>query len=170
SRSSASRPPARSSRCGRTATPTPTGRCTSTPTAPFAKRSRPPGIPSPSSSWRCAPERDVRPLGPNLTAVALLLASACAPPFAMKRDAVNAQKQATRDVLDSGELSRRTKNLLYDQDLLTRYEKDPAGAIAALHADLVSGHLLPHYIVALAELAYHHAEHGGGSPYYLASA
>ena len=105
-----------------------------------------------------------------LAVAALLPASACAPPIAIKRDAVAAQRQATRNVLVTGDLSRRTKNLLYDRDLLARYDKDPAGVIASLHAALVAGNLLPQDLVALAEVSYHHAVHGGGSPYYLAAA
>ena len=101
---------------------------------------------------------------------ASLLASACGPPFAIRHDAVDAQRQAVRNVLVTDELSRRTTNLLYDHDLLARYEEDPPGTIAALHASLVAGQLLPRYVVALAEASYRYAEHGGGSSYYLAAA
>ncbi len=100
----------------------------------------------------------------------LALASGCAPPFSIKRDAIAAQRQAMRNVLVSGELSRKTKNLLYDRDLAGGYEHDRAAAVATLHADLVVGNLLPEHVVALAELSYDTAEHGGGSPYYLAAA
>ena len=74
------------------------------------------------------------------------------------------------NVLVTDDLSRRTKNVLYDRGLLDRYEEDPAGVLAALHADFLAGKLLPEQVVLLAEVSYHHAEHGGGSPYYLASA
>ena len=111
----------------------------------------------------------LRPTVGVLVAV-LALTSACAPPIAIKHDAVAAQEKATRDVLVSGDLSRRTHNLLFSTDLLERYKKDPAGALAALHEAFLAGKLLPRYVVGLAELSYDHAEHGGGSPYYLAAA
>jgi hypothetical protein len=105
-----------------------------------------------------------------LAAVGLSLAAACAPPFAARRNVLGAEKQATANVISTGEPSRRTRNVLYDRDLVGRYRKDPAGALADLHGDLVAGRLPPEAVGALAELAFHHARKGGGQPYYLASA
>ena len=79
-------------------------------------------------------------------------------------------RQLTSNVLSTGDLSRRTQNLLYDRDLVERYEDDPAGALAALHAAVVAGELGPDETAGVAELAFLHAENGGGSPYYLAAA
>ena len=105
-----------------------------------------------------------------LATVALSFAAACAPPFAAKRNVLGAEKQATATVISTGEPSRRTRNVLYDRDLVGRYRKDPVGALAELHADLVAGRLPPEAVGALAELCFHHARKGGGQPYYLASA
>ena len=105
-----------------------------------------------------------------LVAVALSLATACAPPFAVKRNVLGAQKDASASVITTGELSRRTRNVLYTHDLVERFKKDPEGALAELHRELVAGELPPRRITALAELAFYHARHGGGRPYYLASA
>jgi triacylglycerol esterase/lipase EstA (alpha/beta hydrolase family) len=89
----------------------------------------------------------------------------------MKRNVLGAQRQAATNVLTTGELSRRTRNVLYDHDLLARYARDPAGALAAFHGELVRNELRPESVVALAEVAFHHARYGrGGRPYYLASA
>ena len=100
----------------------------------------------------------------------LLLAAACAPPFAIKRNVLGAQRQAATNVLTTGELSRPTRNVLYAYDLVARYRDDPTGAIAVLHGELVADRLRPESVLTLSELAFHHARHGGGSPYYLASA
>jgi pimeloyl-ACP methyl ester carboxylesterase len=100
----------------------------------------------------------------------LIVAAGCGAPIVVKRDAVAAQRQAVSNVLVTGDLSRRTLNLLYNRDLLSQYKRDPAGVIASLHADYVAGNVLPPYVVALAELSYRHATHGGGGPYYLAAA
>ena len=88
---------------------------------------------------------------------ALSLATACGAPFAIKRNVLGAQRQAASNVLTTGELSRRTRNVLYQQDLITKYDDDPAGAIAELHAALVRNQLQPDAVVALAETAFYHA-------------
>jgi len=102
---------------------------------------------------------------------ALSVLTACAPPFAMKRNVLGAQRQAAANVLVTGEISRRTRNVLYEHDLVARYADDPVGALAELHGELVRNELRPESIMALAEVAFHHARYGGGGrPYYLASA
>jgi pimeloyl-ACP methyl ester carboxylesterase len=105
-----------------------------------------------------------------LLAGALATLTACAAPFAIKRNVLGAQRQAAANVLTTGELSRATRNLLYEHDLVKGYAADPGGAIAVLHGELVRGELLPQQVVSLSELAFHHARHGGGRPYYLAAA
>jgi len=102
--------------------------------------------------------------------VVLALAAGCAPPFSIRRDAQAARRLALGNVLTTGDLSRRTNNLLYDRDLVERYAKDPAGTFAVLHGDFVAGRLRPEAAASIAEVAYHHGQHGGGSPYYLAAA
>src|SRR5258708_4890334 len=44
---------------------------------------------------------------------ALSVLTACAAPFAIKRNILGAQRQASASVLTTGELSRRTHNVLY---------------------------------------------------------
>jgi len=103
--------------------------------------------------------------------VAALSTASCAPPIRVKRvDARHVHRQLTSNVLTTGDLSRWTRNVLYNRDLVKRYADDPGGALADLHAALVAGDLRPEETAALAELAFHHAEHGGGRPYFLASA
>ncbi len=85
-------------------------------------------------------------------------------------DARRARQVVASNALTTGAVSRRTRNLLYKQDMVERYADHPVEALAALHATLVAGRLRPEDTVAIGELAFHHAEHGGGSPYYLASA
>jgi hypothetical protein len=103
--------------------------------------------------------------------VTALLAAGCAIPIRAQRvDARRVHRQLTSNVLTTGELSQATRNVLYVSDLVARYEDDPRGALAAAHAALVAGTLQPQELAALAELAFHHAEHGGGRPYFLASA
>ena len=109
--------------------------------------------------------------GRALLIVATVLATtACAPPFAIKRDVLGARRDATHTVITSGEISRRTHNMLYEHDLAERYESDPAGAIAVLHAAFVAGDIRGDDVASLAEVAFDYASRGGGSPYYLASA
>jgi triacylglycerol esterase/lipase EstA (alpha/beta hydrolase family) len=101
---------------------------------------------------------------------ALVLASACAPPVSIKRDVAGAQYLVGSNVFTTGDISRRTGNLLFDQDLRARYKRDPVGTLAILHEDFVAGRLEPEDASYLSELYFHHAKHGGGQPYYLASA
>jgi PGAP1-like protein len=108
-------------------------------------------------------------------ALAICLAFAfptgCAPPIQVRRmDARHVHRTLTSNELTVGAVSRRTRNLLYNYDLVERFERDPPGALRELHHALITGSLLPEERAALAELAFHYAAHGGGRPYYLASA
>jgi pimeloyl-ACP methyl ester carboxylesterase len=105
-----------------------------------------------------------------VASLALALAVGCGAPFAVKRNPQGAQRQAVTNVIATGEPSRRSNNLLYERDLVARYRKDPQGALAALHADLVAGRLRTRDLGPLAELSFHHAGKGGGRPYYMAAA
>jgi hypothetical protein len=109
--------------------------------------------------------------GIALLCAAALAAAACSAPIEARHvGARRARRVVASNALTSGEISRRTGNLLYAQDLIERHADDPAAALATLHAAFVAGRLLPENLASLAELAYHHAEDGGGSPYYLAAA
>ncbi len=102
---------------------------------------------------------------------ALLGQSACFAPVRVTRvDASRVHRALTGNELTQGEVSRETRNLLYNYDLVERYEKDPAGALRALQAAYLADRILPEERAALAELAFHHAEHGGGRSYFLLSA
>jgi hypothetical protein len=110
-------------------------------------------------------------LAAGLLAASLVLAAGCGPPIhAYRTDAQTAHRKLTATVLTTGDLSRRTRNLLYDRDLIERYDEDPEGALGELHAQLVAGTIRSHDADRLAELAFHHAQHGGGRPYALAAA
>jgi pimeloyl-ACP methyl ester carboxylesterase len=107
----------------------------------------------------------------SLVCGAVVLVVACTPPIEVRRVSPRqAQRRLTSNVLTSGDLSPPTQNLLYDRDLIDRYVNDPAGALATLHGDFVAGRLQPTDAASLAELSFRYAGHGGGSPYYLASA
>jgi pimeloyl-ACP methyl ester carboxylesterase len=101
----------------------------------------------------------------------LLAQSACFAPIRVTRvDAKRVHRLLTDNELTRGEISRETRNLLYNYDLTERYEKDAAGALRELHAAYLAGRMLPEERAALAELAFHHADNGGGRPYFLLSA
>src|SRR5262245_673017 len=100
----------------------------------------------------------------------IVLVSACGQPISVRRDAAGAQRLVASNVFTTGKISRRTRNLLFDQYMIERYEKDPVGTLSTLHQDLVAGRLKQGDAAYLTELSFHHAEHGGGSPYYLATA
>jgi pimeloyl-ACP methyl ester carboxylesterase len=101
----------------------------------------------------------------------LLAIAACGPPIQVRRiDPRQVQRQLTRNVLTSNDLSRRTHNLLYAHDLGRTYDDDPVTALAELHTAFVAGTLAVDDTAALAELSFQHAENGGGASYYLASA
>ncbi len=106
----------------------------------------------------------------TVSLVALVLITACTPPVTVRRDPLAARRLAVSNVLTTDGLSRRARNLLDERGLVERYENDPVGALASLHADFVADRLQPSSAGLIAEISFHHAEHGGGSPYYLASA
>lgn len=116
----------------------------------------------------CGPQGSL-PRG-ALLAAALSLAAACAPPISVVR--LNPQKvhQALEgNAVATGEPSVESRIVLQRRELAERYEDDPAAALAELHGRLVHGDRRSGEVFALAELSFHHAEHGGGRPYYLAA-
>ena len=105
-----------------------------------------------------------------LIAVVLATAAGCGAPFTIQRNTLGAERKAVANVISTGEPSRRTMNVLYERDLLPVWKKDRKAALAELHEDLVKGLLRSGGVSALAELSFYYARHGGGKPYYLASA
>jgi pimeloyl-ACP methyl ester carboxylesterase len=105
-------------------------------------------------------------------AVALLLSTvACTTPIRATRvDPQRAHRVMLRTELTSGELSQHTLNFIFQHDLTERFARHPAGVLRDLHVSLAAGNELHDDLVALAELCFHHAERGGGQPYYLAAA
>lgn len=104
-------------------------------------------------------------------ACVVAVAAGCAAPIrAVRVDSKKAHRIMLRTELNSGELSQHTQNFIYAHDLAERFDEDPAGVLRELHASFVAGHELHESLAALAELCFHHAERGGGRPYYLAAA
>jgi pimeloyl-ACP methyl ester carboxylesterase len=103
-------------------------------------------------------------------AVVVTVAAGCGAPFNVQRNVLGAERKAGQNVISTGELSRRTVNVVYERDLSVLWKKDAKAALAELHEDLVAGKLRSAGIGALAELSFYYARHGGGKPYYLAAA
>ena len=99
-----------------------------------------------------------------------LLVAGCATPIGVKRiSPQDANRALTANVLTNGKPGAPAQEFLYRLDLTEKYRKDPARTINELHAGL--GHAdESNRLFALAELSFDYAEHGGGRPYYLASA
>ena len=103
--------------------------------------------------------------------LALLALVACGAPIRVRQmDSQGVHRTLTESVLTTGEPSVASRVALQRRGLADRYEEEPAAVLAGMHARLVDGAARPPEVFALAELSYHHAEHGGGAPHYLASA
>jgi len=103
--------------------------------------------------------------------IALLLAAGCETPVGVERlDASTAQRRLTANVLTTDELSPQARNVLRRWVLSERYDGDPAGAIAALHAIATDGRGGEDEVIILAEMAYLHGEKTQQRPYFLAAA
>ena len=105
-----------------------------------------------------------------LLAGVLLLAVACRTPVGVKRvDARSVHRAITANVLTTGEPSPPAIQALNRSDLAERFGDDPEGALAELRERYLAD---PERrdLSALAELAFVHAENGGGRPWFLASA
>lgn len=102
--------------------------------------------------------------------VVSLLAAGCATPIGVKRiRPEEANRQLTASVLTTGQPGAPPQEYLYRLNLSEQYREDPAKTIAELHAGLGRADESSR-LFALAELSFDYAEHGGGQPYYLASA
>jgi len=114
----------------------------------------------------------VRHIGSVLCCIIVLLLSAgCETPVGVERlDASTAQRRLTANVLTTDELSPQARNVLRRWVLSERYDDDPAGAIAALHAIATDGRGGEDEVITLAEMAYLHGEKTQQRPYFLAAA
>jgi len=106
-----------------------------------------------------------------LSFVLPLLLVACAAPVSVERvDPRIVHRELTANVLTVDEESGASRNVLHRWDLANRFESDPEGALASLHAAVVGGHAGRDEIFALAELSFLYAERTGKQEYYLAAA
>ena len=100
-----------------------------------------------------------------------LLLAACAAPVTVERvDPRSVHRELTANVLTVGEESGASRNVLYRWDLTERFESDPEGALAQLHAAVAGGRAGRDELFTLAELSFLHAEQTGKQEYYLAAA
>src|SRR6266436_2359003 len=91
-----------------------------------------------------------------------LLLATCAVPVTVERvDPRTVHRELTANVLTVGEESGASRNVLYRWDLTARFESDPEGALAQLHAAVVGGRAGRDELFALAELCFLHAERTG---------
>ena len=80
------------------------------------------------------------------------------------------QRQLTRSILTSDELSNATRNVLFQHDLVERWQNDPAGTIAVLQKAVASGGARRADLFALAELSFAYAEKANDPAYHRAAA
>ncbi len=109
----------------------------------------------------------------RLLLLPLLVAAiaACSPPIQIKRlSPEEAQREQTANVLSTGRASDFSMIELRRYDLLARFDKNPADALAKLHERVVAGTARSEELYALSELSYLHAQEGGGRAHYLAAA
>src|SRR5580704_8316560 len=103
-------------------------------------------------------------------AIWLLVAAGCGTPVSVERlDDVAAHRQLTANPLTAGELSPSARNILRRWALSDRYDSDPEGAIAALHAIVAQGGGTKDDVITLAEMAFLHGEKSQKRPYFLAA-
>jgi pimeloyl-ACP methyl ester carboxylesterase len=101
----------------------------------------------------------------------LLFIAGCETPVGVERvDASTAHRQLTANVLSTDELSPQARNVLRRWVLSERYDDDPGGAIAALHAIATDGHGDEDEVITLAEMTYLYGEKTRQRPYFLAAA
>jgi hypothetical protein len=105
-----------------------------------------------------------------LGSAAALALLACAAPVRVERaDPTVVQREVTSNVLNSDRPSALSVQLLQRLGLYAKFQEDPAGALADLHAGLEpSGDR--YRLFALSELSYLHGERSHDRSYYLAAA
>jgi hypothetical protein len=109
-----------------------------------------------------------RALGSGLSvACTVALLASCGTPVGVKRmDPTTVQRSLTRSILTSDTLSTTTQNVLFEHDLVARWDEDPRGAIAALHEVVARGEARRNDVFALAELSFAHAENARDRAFY----
>jgi pimeloyl-ACP methyl ester carboxylesterase len=101
----------------------------------------------------------------------LLFTAGCETPVGVERlDTATAQRLLTANALTTDELSPSARNVLRRWVLSERYDDDPAGAIAALHAIATDGRGDEDEVITLAEMSYLYAEKTRQRPYFLGAA
>ena len=97
--------------------------------------------------------------------VLLVLAGGCAGAVRVHRaDIREVHRDLTRSVLTTGELSEHTHNLLHRWGQVDAYRTRPDEVLTFLHERVVAGAEGPDGVFALAELSFHHGEHGHKGP------
>ncbi len=118
--------------------------------------------------------RSLGQCGSPVVAAILLLAlgvAACGTPVGVKRmDPTAVQRQLTRSILTTDSLSNSTKNALFQHDLTTRWEDDPAGAIGVLQDAVARGTARRNDVYALAEVSFAYAEATSNPAYFRSAA
>jgi hypothetical protein len=105
-----------------------------------------------------------------LVAALPLLASCSTPVGAKPADPRAVYREVNSTALAADSLGLETRNVLHERDLVLRYEKDPAAAIAELHEVVVDGTARPDDLFALSEMSLLHAARTKAKHHYLASA
>jgi pimeloyl-ACP methyl ester carboxylesterase len=115
--------------------------------------------------------RRARPIGGAARLAIALLVAGCSPPIGVRpMDPRVVHRELTSNELTTGAPSVPSRIVLQKRGLMERWDQDPAGTLAGLHAEVVAGTAGPDELFALAELSFHHAQHGGGRSYDLAAA
>jgi pimeloyl-ACP methyl ester carboxylesterase len=108
-------------------------------------------------------------IGFTTALVSLLLA--CGTPVGVKRmDPTDVQRQLTRSILSSDQLSNATRNALFQHDLTARWEDEPKAAIAVLQDAVASGTARRNDVFALAEISFAYGEYARDPSYFRSSA
>ncbi len=94
----------------------------------------------------------------------------CANPVGVRHlDAKSVHRALTSNVLTTGELSLRTRQVLDRSTETERFKKDPEATLAAFHVQLAEGSA-PELLFPMAEMSFYFAERSGRKDHYLASA
>lgn len=113
---------------------------------------------------------NIRPRILAAAALVLWCAAGCTSPVGVKRIGEQAvHRQLTANALSSGRPSAQSREFLERLSLAERYEEDPLGALAELHAGL-GGPDERDRLFALAELSFAYAEECHDRPVFLAAA
>ena len=107
----------------------------------------------------------------RVTVLLALAVAGCSAPLSVERlDQQAAYKRLNRSALGDDQLSETTLIVMRRHDLAAAYARDPAAAIAALHAKVVGDPTKWQDLFALAEASYLLARQDGSAPRYMAAA